>query len=64
MRIDEAAIRVMAQQNLSSIWYGDFGACEDIYELARGRGSHPLNKIAAVLSTIARSPRFERTGCS
>lgn len=61
--IDEAAVEVCREQGHTSIWYGDFGLCHDIYDrTGRRNNKHPINIISAVMSAIGRSNHWYRVG--
>ena len=62
MRTDEAAIEVMREKERERVWYGDPDLIADIAERAGHRVTHPLNRSAAVMGTLAKSPRFKRVG--
>lgn len=62
MRTDDAAIAVMREKGRKHVWYGDPDLIADIAERAGHEPTHPLNRSAAVMSALAKSPRFERLG--
>lgn len=61
-RVDEVALRVMREQGHNAIWYGNPDLICEISEKAGCKQGHPLNKSAAVMQAIARSPKFKKDG--
>lgn len=61
-RIADVAVDVCRKQSKTYVWYGDPQLCQDIYADAGFRTRHPLNQIAAVVSQLARSPKWKRAG--
>jgi hypothetical protein len=62
MRTDSAALEVLAETGRQHVWYGDPDLVADIAERAGHKPSHPLNRSAAVMCALAKSPLFWRKG--
>lgn len=63
MRTDQAALQVLAEKSRTRVWYGDPDLVADIAERAgHNPHSHPLNRSAAVIGALGKSPLFERVG--
>ena len=62
MRIDDAALQVMKEQDTGLIWYGHPQLCHDVAARAGCGNGHPLNIIGKVLSALSWSPKFRRSG--
>lgn len=63
MKIADAALEVMREQNAEHCWYGTPDLVCEIYERAKGKKwVHPLNKSMAVVGALARSEKFEFIG--
>lgn len=66
----DALLQLMVKERYTRIDIGSFGLLEDAYELAYGPGNngartrmaHPLNRHAAVMAAVRRSPKFTCTG--
>lgn len=62
-RVEDVALEVCREQGQKFVWYGDPQLCQDIYARAGlTQAKHPLNQIAAVTRTLARSNKWELTG--
>ena len=61
-RVDEVARKLMRKLKRSRIWYGDPDLINDVSLAAGRKQGHPLNKSAAVMRAVARSPLFELSG--
>jgi hypothetical protein len=62
MKVAEHAKRIMQQNGVKLLYYGDPQTCHDIAKAAAIKAKHPINVMATVLSCVAKSPLFERTG--
>ena len=63
MKIADAALVVMREQGEDHCWYGFPDLIADIYERSGGsQDVHPLNRSAAVMGALARSPLFRKMG--
>lgn len=66
MRIADALLEVMRENNMTGIDIGDFGILDQAYERAYGpsgsgartRNPHPMNRHQAVMDAVRRSPKF------
>lgn len=58
----DVALVVMREHDRTCVWYGDPQLCQDIYSRWRGKHTHPLNTIATVISSLARSKKWRRDG--
>lgn len=58
----DVALIVMRENDLTCVWYGDPQLCQDIYSRWGGKHTHPLNTIATVVSSLARSKKWKRDG--
>lgn len=62
MRTEDAALQVMREQNRPRIWAGDPDLVLDVADKAGHKPGHPINRIAAVMSALAKSKKFKRVG--
>lgn len=61
--IADAAIELCRERSVNQVWYGNPELCQDIYQRSgRTTAKHPLNQIAAVVSALARSPKWKLAG--
>lgn len=59
-RIDDVALELCGH---SQVWYGNPQLCHDIYDQSgHTKAKHPINVVAAVVSAVARSDKWRRTG--
>lgn len=58
----DVALVVMRERGCTCVWYGDPQLCQDIYTRWGGDHTHPLNTIATVVSSLARSKQWKRDG--
>lgn len=66
MKVAEIAKKIMQQENISVIWYGNHGLCQDIATMYWGEkesnNHHPINAISMVLSNVSKSDLFFKSG--
>jgi hypothetical protein len=58
----DVALIVMREHGRTCVWYGDPQLCQDIYTRWGGKHTHPLNTIATVIASLARSKKWRRDG--
>lgn len=58
----DMALAVCREQGKPHVWYGDPQLCQDIYSRWGGEHTHPLNTIATVVSSLARSKKWKKDG--